>query len=137
VPAAFLIAHTSLQIVEFMNHTIYAYNFTDVALPGHALQDNYLELTIAGLESALTQAEAARKKRLIRKLKRRIGLCSAYLLLIRQCIPLIRAYHAKPLYIVNQFWHSFLSFDNLLTGNMPVKADFFSWYCGDDTVFDE
>jgi hypothetical protein len=100
--------------------------------------DQYLELTLLSLSSALKEAEArGRPNRTIRKLKRRMALCNAYLALIRSCMPVIRKYHAEPLYIINRFWQAYLTWDNLMRGRLPSVSDFYTWYFDSNNIMDE
>jgi hypothetical protein len=92
--------------------------------------DQYLEMTLFSLNTALQEAEAmGKQKRTIRKLKRRMALCNAYLALVRACIPVIRKYHAEPLYIINRFWQGYFTWDNLMQQRLPSVHDFYTWYC--------
>jgi hypothetical protein len=109
----------------------------DIQISSAYMQGEHLEQILAHLLKSLADAEAAMQKRHARKLKRRIGLCTAYLNLIRFCAPVISKYHAKPLYIINQFWTPYLSLDNLVSGYLPTVADFFSWYCDSNTSWEE
>jgi hypothetical protein len=97
--------------------------------------DQYIELTLLNLSTTLKEAEAkGMQSRTIRKLKRKMALCNAYLALIRNCIPVIRKYHAEPLYVINRFWQGYLTWDNLIQGRLPSVRDFYTWYCDSNNL---
>jgi hypothetical protein len=97
--------------------------------------DQYLEFTLLSLNVTLEEAEAeGQQKRKIRKLKRRMALCNAYMVLIRNCMPVIIKYHAEPLYVINKFWQAYFTWDNLVREQLPSVMDFYTWYCDSNNM---
>ncbi len=96
---------------------------------------HYFEKTLQSLLRELNKAEQRTAgKRKIRRLKRQIDFCNAYLLLLQECLTVIAPFHPHPIYLVNRFWTDFNTWDNFCDGIYPSGKDFFSWYFDSKTI---